>query len=175
MPLIVETGDGLSNSNSYVSVAEADTYHADFGNADWAGASTEEKEAALVHATKAIDLLFGQDYLSTVVSSTQALLFPRLTFLINGWQVVQSDAVPRQLKEAVCEVALLRLNGVDVYSTPNNTSRIKSESVSAEGVSVSTTYSGQQTVERYSNFWKVELILRPILRSPSGNPAYWSL
>lgn len=36
MALIVETGAGLTNSNSYATVAEATTYHADHGNADWA-------------------------------------------------------------------------------------------------------------------------------------------
>jgi len=40
MAFVVETGAGLSTANSYVSVAEADTYHSNNGNpADWADAA----------------------------------------------------------------------------------------------------------------------------------------
>lgn len=45
MSIIVETGAGLSNSESYCSVAFADTYHADRGNDAWD--NVDNKEAAL--------------------------------------------------------------------------------------------------------------------------------
>lgn len=40
MTLVVETGAGLTNSNSYGSLAEADAYHAARGNSSWADTST---------------------------------------------------------------------------------------------------------------------------------------
>jgi hypothetical protein len=36
MALIVEDGTGLANAESYVSVADATTYHANIGNTAWA-------------------------------------------------------------------------------------------------------------------------------------------
>ena len=43
MAIIVETGVGLSNANSYASVSEADTYHASKGNRLWAGIPNQDK------------------------------------------------------------------------------------------------------------------------------------
>ena len=35
MALIVEDGTGLANAESYVSVADATTYHTNYGNTAW--------------------------------------------------------------------------------------------------------------------------------------------
>lgn len=54
MALIVEDGTGLADAESYLSVADADTYHADRNNEAWQDYSTAEKEAALRKATQYI-------------------------------------------------------------------------------------------------------------------------
>ena len=54
--IVVETGAGLSNSNSYVTVAEADTYNENhyYGSA-WAALSDENKKRAIIFATRLLD------------------------------------------------------------------------------------------------------------------------
>ena len=50
MAFVTEDGTGLAEANSYVSVAEADAYHADRGNAAWIGEDSA-KQSALIKAT----------------------------------------------------------------------------------------------------------------------------
>jgi hypothetical protein len=52
MALITETGAGLANAESLISVADADTYHSGVGNTDWAALSVTDKEQALRRATQ---------------------------------------------------------------------------------------------------------------------------
>ena len=51
MTLVIEDGTGKSNAESYISVADADTYHSNRGNTDWAALTTAEKERLLRIAT----------------------------------------------------------------------------------------------------------------------------
>lgn len=97
--LIVETGDGIDNADSYVSLAEADEYFASFGNEDWTGTNAE-KEIALRKATRDIDLIYGPVYRGLLFTKTQNLLFPR-----------SRAGVPIGLKRAVFELAFLELDG----------------------------------------------------------------
>src|SRR5258706_465381 len=58
MTIIVEDGTHPAGANSYISVADADSYHSTRGNSTWTEASTspdQGKTAALIRATKAID------------------------------------------------------------------------------------------------------------------------
>ena len=49
--LIVEDGTGLSNADSYASLAEANLYHANHGNVDWSDIDATTKEQLLRKAT----------------------------------------------------------------------------------------------------------------------------
>lgn len=51
MSLIVEDGTGKSDAESYISVADADTYHANIGNAAWPLLSSTVREQLLRKAT----------------------------------------------------------------------------------------------------------------------------
>jgi len=56
LTLILETGAGLANANSYATVAESDAYHDGHLYATaWTGATSGNKAAALVMATRLID------------------------------------------------------------------------------------------------------------------------
>ena len=76
MTLIVEDGTGLANAESYVSVADATTYHANIGNTAWAAITSDATKEQLATANKMIiDELwnnlsvseFGKDYLKYIV------------------------------------------------------------------------------------------------------------
>jgi len=63
------------NTNSYVTVANAETYfETRIDAANWNSASNELKEEALVTATQIID---NHSWIGSAISSSQALAWPR--------------------------------------------------------------------------------------------------
>lgn len=110
MGFVPETGVGLSNSNSYVTLAFANTYHQDRFNTHWESAPDGEKQAALIRATDYIDKRFGRKFRGERQGHDQALEWPRTNafdsddFLMSG-----VDQIPRQLQKATCEYALRAL------------------------------------------------------------------
>jgi hypothetical protein len=124
MALIVEDGTGLSNSNSYLSVADADTYHTTLLNSAWTG-SNSVKEAALRKATNYLDESFA--WVGTIKSLSQALNWPRTNAHDSQGRDV-SNSVPVKIKNAVAELALLSLTE-DLSPTISNSNYIKREKV----------------------------------------------
>jgi hypothetical protein len=89
-------------TDSYVTVAEADTY---FGNRPFSTAWIGEddvKEDALKYATKLMEL---RNYKGGRYVSTQTLSFPRSGLYIDS-VAVDSDTVHQNVKDAQCEIAL---------------------------------------------------------------------
>lgn len=97
MAFVSEDGTGLSNANSYITVAYADAYFSDRGVAAWTG-SNEQKQNYLIRASDYIDLRFGPRFIGCKKVATQALSWPRI---VNG-----VDTFPEAIKKAVCEYAL---------------------------------------------------------------------
>lgn len=173
MTFEVETGNASPTANSYVATADADAYHTLYGNSDWPLDATDAiKQQALVNATKACDLLFGQRYLSMPATSTQALLFPRFTFVINQRQLISSTQIPTQLAQAVCELALLYVTGTDILPTPNLRKQYSNETNQIGSLKQSITYGNVPNVEEFEGFWHIELLLKPLIHDTSvaGNP-----
>ena len=52
MSLIIETGAGLPDADSYASVAQADAYHLKRRTTAWAALDDSEKESLLIKATE---------------------------------------------------------------------------------------------------------------------------
>lgn len=93
-------------TNSYVDVAQATTYCADRLDADaWTNATEQQKSAALITATKRIDM---QRLRGVKADSAQALQFPR-RYPVDGGYVVDED-VPQVVLDATCEEALFMLS-----------------------------------------------------------------
>lgn len=120
MAFVVEDGTGLSNSNAYVSVAEADAYFLESTNR-WIGTDLS-KQKALVRATRAIDLLGAGKFRGVKLLSTQALAWPRdEAYDGDGFKLT---GIPNYLKYAVFEAALAELEDEgtlmpDTERTPN--------------------------------------------------------
>ena len=110
MALIVEDGTGRSDSESYISVADADTYHANLGNATWATLTTTVKEQLLRKATNYMVQVYRSIWAGIRKNDTQSLDFPR--YLVpkydNGamYSYYDADSVPKEVKDACCELAL---------------------------------------------------------------------
>lgn len=167
MALVVEDGSGLSNSESYLSVVNADTYHADHsGSTSWNGASTENKEKALRLSTQYIDAIYRGQWQGQAQLDTQALSWPRAGVIDENGFVVDWDTIPQRLADACAEAALKELDGDTLLPDLDGTGTIKREKVKAGPVETDTEYIGG--VSPFKVFSMVEALLQDYLKS-GGN------
>lgn len=124
MSLTVEDGTGLSNADSYLSIADADTYHSDRGNSSWTGTDTV-KEQYLRKATEYLDRTF--DWLGDIKKTTQSLNWPRDNVEDKQGRDL-SDQVPVIIKNATAELAL------EIISSDLDANTTKSDYVKREKV-----------------------------------------
>jgi len=137
---IVESGAGLTNSNSYCTLAEAEQYILDFiGSAAWTAASQAAKEAALRQATRYIDACYR--FQGKKVIYNQALEWPRYEVFDSSGYYIDTDKVPPKVKYACAIIALAVING-DIILPDLTTAVISSESMTVGPISSSTTYMG---------------------------------
>lgn len=117
----VETGAIISGANSYVSVAEADDYFAldpNF-NTVWVALADDVKEQLLAWSSRILDQKCLWNGIP--VTATQPVRWPRRGAYDRDRYMVSETTIPRQLKEAVCELLkYVRVTdptvGVDVQS-----------------------------------------------------------
>lgn len=108
--IVVETGAGLTTSNSYLSNADADTYNGARLYAEaWMAATEVNQSIALVWATRLLDENVDWDGIKT--DADQVLEWPRYEVYDKNGFVVASDAVPTFLKNATAELARMLLEG----------------------------------------------------------------
>jgi hypothetical protein len=121
--LIVEDGSGVTGAESYITVAGADTYFSDRGNAMWDALTTEQKEQAL---RKGTDYMEGRyRWRGERVADDQALSWPRTCVYAFG-HLVDSDVVPERVQRACAELAV-RASADDL--SPDVGAQVKSETV----------------------------------------------
>jgi hypothetical protein len=105
MALVLVSTPGAANANSYTSLAEAEVYFESRPfSGKWTSASTAQKEAALVWATRLLDRSItwqGSPY-----TLTQSLRWPRVGAVTLDGNLYNSDVIPPELKEATAELAL---------------------------------------------------------------------
>jgi len=131
MAIVVEDGTGLATANSLASVAGADTYHTDRGNAGWTG-TDEEKEIALIKATDYFVTTWADRLRGVPASSEQALPFPR-----NNLRDLRGNLIigtPMAVEHCIYELALRVRSGTDLSPDPEYNSsgqELKSETIKA--------------------------------------------
>lgn len=107
MAFIVEDGTGVAGANSYATVAFADAYFEERGNAVWAAVPDDPtKEKYLVQATDYIENIFGRRFLGEMMETDQALSWPR-----SYADPYPEDSVPIRLQKACSEYALRAIDG----------------------------------------------------------------
>lgn len=104
MTFTVEDGSGVTDANSYLSIAGADAFHSDRGNAAWTGTDAV-KQVALIKATDYITQTFDGRWAGCMVAEDQSLAWPRA-----GVDYVDNDVIPKALKQAVAILALEALS-----------------------------------------------------------------
>lgn len=109
MPTVV-AAVGSASANSFVTVAECDTYCDGRLNASaWTDEGDDDQKArAVIEATRELS---AKRWVGTQASSAQALAWPR-SFAINpdvtwaSWAYYDSTVIPQRVKDATCELAL---------------------------------------------------------------------
>lgn len=158
MALIVENGTGSATSESYCSVTDADTYHANRGNDAWAALSTPLKEQSLRKATDYLEQVYSQAWQGLRIGSVQALSFPRHSVFVNNY-VIASDVIPKALINATAELALKAAAGELLSDLEQGVLREKVGALEVEYDK----YSPRS--KRYS---AVEAMLKPLMQNSSG-------
>jgi hypothetical protein len=159
------------NTNSYVEIADADTYfETRIDSAEWTSATDEIKEQALVTATQLVD---DHAWIGSAVSSSQALAWPRKNAIYIddrlGLQVtIAQNEIPSRVKTAVYEQALHLVNNEDLLAGTTQTF----ESISVGSISLTDSNSD---VTRTSI--KPSVVMRPIRpllrRGTTGQGSGW--
>lgn len=119
MPLIPEDGTGLSTANSYASLLEANDYFAThpYYSDNWAALGDPEKEAFLISASVALDSLVT--WRGRILSSAQALGWPRVGVVDDENRLYASNFVPQRVKNAMFELAM-HLSRGDPYAASSS-------------------------------------------------------
>lgn len=108
MPTIVETA-GAANANSFVSLAEAETYmESRLHKTTWEDAEQSDKEAALIWAARLINRTVR--FNGTKASDLQAMAWPRTGLVDESGFTVSSTSVPQTIKDLQVELAFLLLS-----------------------------------------------------------------
>jgi hypothetical protein len=168
MSLIVETGAGAANSESYASVAQADLYLANRGLSSWDALDDDVKEASLRKATDYMLAFYRPKWKGRRVLITQALDWPRVGVVLEdfggaqgrnnfgsyGLFQVDYTTVPVPVINATCELALRASVGELAADLDRETL--------TEGVSgINVTY--RAGTPQYIRYRLIELMLRPYL------------
>lgn len=104
MSLVVESGAGLANAESYASVDSADTRLAAMGLTTWAPLLTAEKEQALRRATQYMLQAYRGRWKGTRLLRAQALDWPRYGACVDGYSI-DSTVVPADVANACIDLA----------------------------------------------------------------------
>ena len=114
--LIVETGAGVANANSFVTVEVVKAYAANRGVA--LPAEDDAVAIQLIKATDAIKM-YSNRLAGTLVSGEQALPYPRSNVPVPGYPgyVYEDETLPPALMEAQLQFALAINAGVELFPT----------------------------------------------------------
>jgi hypothetical protein len=139
--LTVETGAGITGANTYISLANADTYaDARVAVSAWGSATDDEKNRALVQAARVLDRYVN--WIGWKTDDDNVMQWPRAGIYYDGygnyyasWDIdladsvysIDDDEIPQELKDAQCELALVLISK-DTQALPS-TAGFKSISV----------------------------------------------
>ena len=138
----VEDGTGLSTSNAYISLADADSYVEDHSaTTTWSGASDANQQKAIRLATQYLDATYGARWRGTRYTDTQALDWPRTSFTDYNGNATAYDEVPAAVEEACVELAIRVLAGDELLPV-NPMPGVKSKAFHNATTGQTTVYEG---------------------------------
>ena len=160
--LIIETGAGLSDAESYASVTAADARCVSLGSTAWAGLAESDKEIALRKA-----MIFMATYRTRWagrrVYQHQALDWPRYNVVADGF-IVPSNIVPADVVNACIDLAVRAGSGEDLLpDLDTGSNAIKKDKTGP----LETEYF-QNTTDARERFVAVDALLAPYFGSAGG-------
>jgi hypothetical protein len=139
---IVEDGTEVTDATSYVSVTDMEQYWENLGY-DFSALSTSDEQVLLNKATKVIDNYYLEYWPGQRVTETQSLEWPRQFAKYVDGTLIDNDVIPKELKNAVCEMAYINNAGIDLQPT-----------VGANGVAIITTDRVEGAVTEHREYLK---------------------
>jgi hypothetical protein len=162
MPIIIETGDGLADAESYASVAAADARCASLGMTGWAALTEADKEIALRRATLFM-ATYRTRWAGRRVNQHQALDWPRYNVVVDGF-IVPSTIVPAEVVNACIDLAVRAGRGEDLLpDLDTGSNAIKKDKTGP----LETEYF-QNTTDARERFVAVDALLVPYFGSAGG-------
>lgn len=159
MTIIVEDGSNIPNANSYVTVAELDSFASLRG---YTLPTTEtDKEVLLIKGTDYTES-FRARYQGYKTYPDQSIQFPRNQVYIDGYPVA-NNTIPQDLKNAQMQAAIeTSLSGGDIQ--PNTGKNIKKEKVDV----IEVEYQDNNGALYAPTYPKVDTYLEPLLKVGGG-------
>lgn len=148
--IVQEDGTGLANANSYATEAELSTYATDRG--------VTISGTAAVLLIQAMDYIEQMDFIGSKYSSTQALVWPRVDVVIDGYSVEYST-IPQLLKDAQMEVC------VAIDGGNNPLSNVSRETIREKVGELEVEYKASALFQTYLR--AVQFKLKKLLKSTS--------
>ena len=113
MHIVVETGQGLPDANSYIRDEDALRHLPSYYIDDWMGMDTDDRADRLIAASQFVDVSF--QWVGKRKTLDQGLAWPRTGVVYQGHEVSR-DMVPRAIVRA-CIMALVTVvtEGFDVF------------------------------------------------------------
>lgn len=157
MPLILEDGTGSDpTANSYAERADIIDYAAA------RGVSLTDDAATDLLAIAAMDYLETREYKGDPTNTDQALAWPRQNVTV-GVASLPIDQIPLALKNAQCELALQKHNGVDLMPV-----RAAGQLIKAEKLDVIETEYFETGGLVMPFLPRAEALLKPLLKAGFG-------
>ena len=113
MAAVIDATLSGANSNSYVTLAETNSYFETVPNSStWDDKTDDAKNRAIISATRWID---GLNFYGDRCSTSQSLSWPRNNYHIDRVELV-CDVIPAEIKYATSELARALANDTDAIT-----------------------------------------------------------
>jgi len=124
VPAAIDATLSGASANSYVTLADADTYFETVPDSStWTSKTTDQKNRALISATRWIDSL---NFYGDRCTETQALKWPRDSYTVDGIDLA-CTLIPAPVKVATYELARALANDTDAITGSTGTTGIYDE------------------------------------------------
>lgn len=164
MALIVETGSIIANADTFISLVDAEAYiAAKVAPSEWTAASDIAKESALRVGTIIVNSRYR--YAGKLVNpTTQPLNWPRYDAYDSEERFYDSETIPKIIKDAVCEFALIHIRDGDLTEPDDEeVKKVKLDVMEIENFTRDDGGSSQP------NYRFIDEMIRPLLANKGGS------
>lgn len=158
MTIIVENGNGFSNSQSYVSLTDVQAYATLYG-LDATGLS----EAAVLRAMQYMEGEYRGRWTGCKQSDVQALSWPRSFGVYNDGYAVPSSFIPHAVKDATCALSVRAITNTTLAPDVSRQNYVTAEKIGP----IEVKYSDRSGLPTSTVFSDIEVILNNLL-APMG-------